>query len=79
MICISAGSLRAEAWASGLFRWFVSIAWKSGYPNSSAAAMPTTPPAIAFYRHMGGIQGDDFPQDVPKEDQIIHFEFYIGD
>ena len=36
-------------------------------------------PAIAFYRHMGGIQGDDFRLDVPKEDQIIHFEFYIGD
>lgn len=36
-------------------------------------------PAIAFYRHMGGIQGDEAPPDVPKEDQIIHFEFYLGE
>ena len=36
-------------------------------------------PAIGFYRHLGGIQGDTFLPDVPKEDQIIHFEFYLGD
>ena len=36
-------------------------------------------PAIAFYRHMGGITGDSPRMDVPKEDQIIHFEFYLGD
>lgn len=36
-------------------------------------------PAIAFYRHMGGKIGDQPKADVPKEDQIIHFEFYIGD
>ena len=36
-------------------------------------------PAIAFYRHMGGIPGDEARQDVPKHDQIIHFEFYLGD
>ena len=36
-------------------------------------------PAIAFYRHMGGVPGDTPRMDVPKEDQIIHFEFYLGD
>lgn len=36
-------------------------------------------PAMAFYRHMGGIEGDAPRMDVPKKDQIIHFEFYLGD
>lgn len=36
-------------------------------------------PAIEFYRHMGGVQGDDALPHVPKADQIIHFEFYIGE
>ena len=36
-------------------------------------------PAMAFYRHMGGIQGDEPLPDVPKNDQIIHFEFYLGE
>lgn len=36
-------------------------------------------PAIAFYKHIGGVQGDMPRMDVPKEDQIIHFEFHIGD
>ena len=36
-------------------------------------------PAIAFYRHMGGQQGSDYDPTLPKEDQIIHFEFYIGE
>ena len=36
-------------------------------------------PAVSFYLHMGGIQGDEALPNVPKEDQIIHFEFYIGE
>lgn len=36
-------------------------------------------PAIAFYRYMSGIEGDKALQDVPKHDQIIHFEFYLGE
>ncbi len=36
-------------------------------------------PAVAFYRHMGGLQGDEPQPNVPKQDQIIHFEFYLGD
>ena len=36
-------------------------------------------PAVAFYKHMGGIQGDEPLTRVPKQDQIIHFEFYLGD
>ena len=36
-------------------------------------------PAVAFYRHMGGVQGDAPRSDVPKMDQILHFEFYLGD
>lgn len=36
-------------------------------------------PAIDFYRHMGGIQGDKADSSLPKEDQIIHFEFYLGE
>ena len=36
-------------------------------------------PAMGFYAHMGGIRGDDYLLDVPKEDQIIHFEFYVGE
>ena len=36
-------------------------------------------PAIEFYKHMGGIQGD-FPQfHDNKSDDIIHFEFYTGE
>ena len=34
-------------------------------------------PAINFYRHMGGIAGDEARTDVPKQDQIIHFEFFL--
>ena len=36
-------------------------------------------PAVLFYRHMGGIQGDEAPAYLPKQDQIIHFEFYFGE
>jgi GNAT superfamily N-acetyltransferase len=36
-------------------------------------------PAMGFYRHMGGIQGDRHRTDVPTEDQIVHFEFHIGE
>ena len=36
-------------------------------------------PALAFYRHMGGIQGDEPRLDVPPMDQIQHFEFYLGE
>ncbi len=36
-------------------------------------------PAMRFYSHLGGIIGDAPRLDVPKEDQIIHFEFYLGD
>ena len=36
-------------------------------------------PAITFYQHMGGKQGDTFDPALPKEDQIIHFEFYLGE
>lgn len=36
-------------------------------------------PAIAFYTHMGGIAGDSPRLDVPKTDQIIHFEFSLKD
>lgn len=36
-------------------------------------------PAMAFYRRLGGIAGDEPRSDVPKADQIIHFEFYLGD
>ena len=35
--------------------------------------------AMAFYRHMGGVEGDQARSDVPKMDQIVHFEFYLGD
>lgn len=36
-------------------------------------------PAVAFYHHMGGIEGDTADHALPKEDQIIHFEFYLGE
>ncbi len=36
-------------------------------------------PAMAFYRHMDGIQGDEAALDVPPKDQILHFEFYLGE
>lgn len=36
-------------------------------------------PAVSFYLHMGGIQGDEASALLPKEDQIIHFEFYLGE
>lgn len=36
-------------------------------------------PAIAFYRHMGGIQGDCPESHENKSDDIIHFEFHIGE
>ncbi len=35
--------------------------------------------AVDFYRHMGGVQGEEAPPDVPQYDQIIHFEFYLGE
>lgn len=36
-------------------------------------------PAVSFYRHKGGVQGDTPAPGLPKEDQIIHFEFYLGE
>ncbi len=37
------------------------------------------PNAIAFYRAMGGSQADEALPDVPKYDQIVHFEFNLGE
>ncbi len=34
--------------------------------------------AVAFYRHMGGIQGDEPVLHDQPYDDIIHFEFYTG-
>lgn len=36
-------------------------------------------PATEFYRHMGGIQGDTPRRHGSKSDDIIHFEFHIGE
>ncbi len=36
-------------------------------------------PAMAFYRHMGGIQTDEAVFHENKADDIIHFEFYTGE
>lgn len=36
-------------------------------------------PALSFYSHMGGVEGDMPNLSLPKEDQIIHFEFYLGE
>ena len=36
-------------------------------------------PAMSFYRHMGGVAGDSPRLDVPPMDQIVHYEFYLGD
>lgn len=36
-------------------------------------------PAAGFYRHMGGVQGDAFVPHKQKSDDIIHFEFHIGE
>ncbi len=34
--------------------------------------------AVAFYQHMGGIQGDTPEFHNSKADDIMHFEFYLG-
>ncbi len=36
-------------------------------------------PACGFYRHMGGVQGDEPVFHENKSDDIIHFEFYTGE
>ena len=36
-------------------------------------------PAIGFYCHMGGIAVDEADLTLPKADQIIHFEFHMGE
>ncbi len=36
-------------------------------------------PAMAFYAHMGGVQGDEVVFHESKADDIIHFEFNIGE
>lgn len=36
-------------------------------------------PAVGFYTHMGGLQGDETVLHESKADDIIHFEFYLGD
>ena len=36
-------------------------------------------PAMLFYRHMGGVPGDAAEEHENRADDIIHFEFHIGD
>lgn len=36
-------------------------------------------PAIGFYKHMGGMQGNEPEAPENKSDDIIHFEFHIGE
>ena len=35
--------------------------------------------AMSFYKHMGGVMGDCPQFHQHKNDDIVHFEFYIGD
>lgn len=51
---------------------------EQGIPKFFCGCNAHNAPAIAFYRHMGGIQGDNPEAHENKSDDIIHFEFYLG-
>ena len=82
-LCLNDLYIRREYQGQGLGRLAFSrireYCRENGFSCFFCGCNANNTPAIGFYRHMGGIQGDDFRRDVPKEDQIIHFEFYIGD
>lgn len=52
---------------------------QAGYRKYFCGCNASNLSGISFYRHMGGIEGDQPDLTLPKEDQIIHFEFYLGE
>ena len=61
------------------FQTVISYCRQNGLSKFFCGCNANNLPAISFYHHMGGIQGDDANLSLPKEDQIIHFEFYLGE
>ena len=82
-ICLNHLYIRKAYQGQGLGKTAISVLWdhcnEQGIDRFFCGCNANNLPAIAFYRHMGGIQGDEAPRYVPKHDQIIHFEFYLGD
>ena len=82
-LCLNDLYIRREYKGMGLgkaaFTNILAFCREAGISRFFCGCNANNRPAIAFYCHMGGVQGDEPFADVPKHDQIIHFEFHIGD
>ncbi len=82
-LCLNHLYIRKSHQGLGLGRWAFTIlrayCQDRGIEKFFCGCNANNLSAMAFYRHMGGIAGDEPRLDVPKKDQIVHFEFYLGE
>ncbi len=82
-LCLNNLYLRKEYKGLGLgrraFEWIQRYCKEQGISKFFCGCNLHNHNAVAFYRHMGGIQGDEAQYHENKADDIIHFEFYTGE
>ena len=82
-LCLNHLYIRKSHQGQGLGKWAFATVREyckaSGISKFFCGCNANNLPAMAFYHHMGGVQGDFPRQDVLPMDQIVHFEFYLGE
>ena len=82
-VCLNHLYIRKSHQGRGLGKLAFATIWqyctRQGITKFFCGCNANNLPAMTFYRHMGGMEGDQPRQDVPKMDQIVHFEFYLGE
>ncbi len=82
-LCLNNLYVRRAYQGLGLGRRAFSVVWdycrKQGISKFFCGCNVHNTHAVEFYRHMGGIQGDEATYHENKADDIIHFEFYTGE
>ncbi len=82
-LCLNNLYLRKEYKGLGLGKRAFQTVWDSckarGISKFFCGCNYHNKPAMAFYAHMGGILGDTPVLHENKTDDIVHFEFYLGE
>ena len=82
-LCLNNLYIRREYQGLGLgrrtFHVIRNYCREQGIPKFYCGCNVHNTPAVNFYRHMGGIQGDETVFHDCKAEDIIHFEFYTGE
>ena len=82
-LCLNNLYIRREYKGQGLGKWALDVVRafcrEQGIGKFFCGCNVHNHPARAFYVHMGGVQGDTPERHENKSDDIVHYEFYLGD